>query len=226
MALLAIGLGALALAWLGSQASPAWANRYFASLIGPALLLCGAGLAHAGRLGLVALAVVSLFWLDTRETQLKGKSNAHKVARTLQEARLVAPGDLVVSTHPEQTSVLRYYLGDGLRWATALGPTPDTRVFDWRDALERLEAARPKATAGPLIAGVAPGHRLVLIQPIVRTGQWKAPWTSLVKRRAAQWERLLDRDPRLLRVTALPRYRNRPLPRGVRAVVYTRLPDR
>ena len=45
---------------------------------------------------------------------------------------------------------MRYYLGDGYRWADAMGPVSDNRVFDWRDALDRLKAAGPKRTLDKL----------------------------------------------------------------------------
>ena len=48
------------------------------------------------------------------------------------------PGDLVVSTQPEQIPVLDYYLPDGLRYATLWGPVDDVGVTDWRDGVERL----------------------------------------------------------------------------------------
>ena len=52
----------IVLAWIGSQLSPAWANRYLAAGIAPFLLLAAAGFAHAGRLGLVGLALVAVLW--------------------------------------------------------------------------------------------------------------------------------------------------------------------
>jgi mannosyltransferase len=223
----ALGLGvALAagavLAWLASQASPAWSTRYFAVFVGPALLLAGAGLVRAGKLGLVALAIVLVLWFDPRERQIKGKSDVYRVTRTLADSGLIAKNDLVVSVHPEQVPVLRYYLGDGYRWADALGPVPDDRVFDWRDATERLEAAGPKRTLDKLAPSVRSGQHLILILPIIRTADWGAPWTSLVRRRTPQWERALDHDPRFARIAPIPRFGHRPLPRGVRAVVYLR----
>ncbi|MEA2226455.1 MAG: mannosyltransferase, partial [Solirubrobacteraceae bacterium] len=66
------------------------------------------------------------------------------------------------------------------------------------------------------------GQRLLLVQPIIRSGGWRAPWTKLIRRRAAQWERVLDDDPRLARTLAVPRLRGRALPRGVRLVLYER----
>lgn len=215
---------AVALAFVASRLSPAWASRYFAAFVGPALLLAGAGLVRFGRLGLVALAVVLVLWCDPRTHQIKGKSDAYRVARTLTESGLVAPRDLIVSAHPEQGPLMRYYLGDALKlqWADALGPVPDPQVFDWRDALDRLREAGPKRTLDKLAPSVAPGHHLILIQPIIRTSRWGAPWTSLVRRRAPQWERALDHDPRFERVAPVPAFRGRALPRGVRAVVYQR----
>ena len=61
------------------------------------------------------------------------------------------------------------------------------------------------------------------MQPIIRTADWDAPWTALVRRRAAQWERRLNADPRMRRDAAVPIFGFGPLPRGVRTVVYRRV---
>jgi hypothetical protein len=61
-ALLAIaGLWALTVlvAYASSQVSPAWATRYLAVSLPPLLLVIAGGLAHAGRLGIVAPLVVA-----------------------------------------------------------------------------------------------------------------------------------------------------------------------
>jgi hypothetical protein len=65
----------------------------------------------------------------------------------------------------------------------------------------------------------------VFVRPILRTAGWRAPWTKLVRRRAIQWQTRLDRDRRLLRVFAAPPLRGRRLPRGVRIILYERVPD-
>lgn len=218
LAVLTIGLGGILVAFLASQASPAWANRYFAVFVPPILLAMAFGLSRAGRIGVVALAVVAVLWFDPRTGQLNAKGNAHTVGVLARDA--VLPGDLVISTHPEQVPVLHYYFPPGLRWASALGPFPDTGVMDWRDALPRLRAAHPSQIAAPLLAATRPGQSVLLVQPIIRTGSWGAPWTMLVRRRAAQWERLLDHEPRLVRVGVLQQYGQRRPPRGVRAVRY------
>jgi len=49
----------------------------------------------------------------------------------------------------------------------------------------------------------------------------RTPWIRLVRQRARAWQRLLDADPGLRRVAALPGPGDRtPPPRGIRAVLY------
>jgi mannosyltransferase len=220
LAIAVTAVAAVVLAWLASQASPAWASRYFAVFVGPLMLLTGAGIVRFGKLGLVALAVILFLWFDPREGQIRGKSDAYRVARTLDEEGLLVRGDLIVAIHPEQGPLMRYYLGPGYRWADALGFVPDNRVFDWRDALDRFKAAKPRRTFNSLAATVKPGQHLILLQPIIRSARWGAPW--MVRKRAPQWERVASRDPRFARVGAVPQFKGRGLPRGVRAVVYLR----
>ncbi|HET6508225.1 MAG TPA: glycosyltransferase family 39 protein [Baekduia sp.] len=216
---LAVGVG---LAWLASQASPAWSTRYFSVFIGPALLLAGAGLTRFGKVGLVALAIALVLWFNPRERAIRSKSDAYRVATTLKQQGLVAPGDLVVAVHPEYGPVMRYYLGGGYQWADALGKVRDDRVFDWRDALARFRAAGPRRTLAQLEPMVQPGQHLVLILPIIRTASWGAPWTGEIRRRAPQWEQAVDADDRFIRVKPVPRFGDHALPRGVRAIVYLR----
>ena len=71
-------------------------------------------------------------------------------------------------------------------------------VFDWRDAVDRLEAAPAKETLDGLLATVPRGGEFAVISPVFRDYRaWKAPWTRLVWRKAEQWNTLLARDPRL-----------------------------
>lgn len=214
------GVAVLA-AWLASQLSPAFANRYFATFVGPLVLLAAVGVRHAGRLGLVCFVLVALFWFDDRTAQLETKSNVRSVAASIQT--LVTAGDLVVSTHPEQLPLLAYYLPDGVRYGNSLGPVEDPRVFDWRDATEKLRAsyARPEARAA--VDTLQRGQELVLVVPILRTGRWEAPWTSLVRKRSVGWERKLDADRRVRREAVVPVFGYDPLPKGVRAIVYRRI---
>jgi hypothetical protein len=186
--------GTVLIAWLSSQISPAWTTRYFAVILGPAVLLAAAIVTRAGRVGAVALiAVLFLWWgFGVRNEKENAKQIAAQLAPSMQ------PGELVVSTHPEQVPVLRYYLGGGLRWATTLGPVADAQVFDWRDAVSRLKAAKPRATLDRLIESVPPGRRFVVVEPVFRDYRaWQAPWTRLVWQRSLQWSALLQQDRRI-----------------------------
>jgi mannosyltransferase len=163
----------------------------------------------------------SALWLsDPRDRERRRKSNAAQVG-SLFSAR-VEPGDQVVVTHPEQAAVMHYYLPEGLRWADPLGRVEDPRVFDWRDVHERLEIAEPAIIAEPLLRGLRPGQRLLLVQPLLRGQEWATDYTALVKQRVVEWERLLDRDPRLRRVDTAPKFGLRRPGRGLRAVLYVR----
>lgn len=218
---LALGAGTLLIAFLVSQASPAWANRYFAVAVGPLVLLTAVGSARGGRIGLVALGLCSVLWLtDPRDGELRRKSNAAEVG-SLFSAR-VEPGDQVVVTHPEQAAVMHYYLPDGLRWADTLGRVEDPRVFDWRDVHERLQVSEPQLIAEPLLRDLRPGQRLLLVQPLLRGQGWGTEYTALVKQRVVEWERMLDREPRLRRVDTAPRFGLQRPPRGLRGVLYVR----
>jgi hypothetical protein len=190
--------------------------------IGPALLLAGAGLVRFGKVGLIALCVILVLWFDPRERQIRGKSDAYRVARTLKDQGLIAKGDTVLAVHPEYGPAMRYYLGGGYRWADALGPVTDNRVFDWRDALDRFKAAGPKRTLAKIEPSIKPGQHLILIMPIIRTASWGAPWTSEIRHRAPQWERAVNEDPHFVRIGPVPSFKRRALPRGVRAIVYLR----
>jgi mannosyltransferase len=199
-ALAAIVVVTIVVAWTASQLSPAWATRYFAVVLAPSLILGSAGVARAGRIGAIALALVLVLW--TNNTPRADKSDVREVSE------LVAPyahrGDVVLSTHPEQVPVIRYYLGGGFRWATTLGFVPDPRIHDWRDAVERLEATPPRPTLDRVVAAVPEGRRLIVVRPVFRDFRgWQAEWTELVYERSRQWERLHRTDPRLRRVAHL-----------------------
>ncbi len=216
--LVTLPLAGLAVAWTASQLSPAFTGRYFAVFVGPVILLAGVGLAAAGRLGLITLALICALWYHPRTFELEHKSDVRLVAANVKAE--VFPGDLVVSVHPEQIPVLHYYLPDGLRYADAISMVSDPLVFDWRDALQRLRDAKPSRVLRSYVSSMRPGQTLVLVNPIIRTGSWGAPWTSLVRERSSQWQRQADRNPDLVRIGVQPRFGNRPLPRGVRVTLY------
>jgi len=215
--LLAIAVLTIVLAWAGSQVSPAWANRYLAAGVAPFLLLAAAGFAHAGRLGLVGLALVAVLW--TIDGAPSEKSNVRDVAQAI--APSLRPGDVVVATQPEQVPVLEYYLPDGLRYATLTGPVADTGVTDWRDGVERLEATSAERDLAPLLDGLEPGQRLALVVPqIYAVGRWSAPWTRLVRLRSEEWLQFLSNDPRFGLTAIEPADPFPSSPNPVRAQVY------
>jgi hypothetical protein len=180
-------------AWLSSEFSPAWAARYLAVVAAPILVLGGAGFARAGRLGAAGLVVLALYW--TNPGLKDNKENARQIAHGL--APYLKHGDVVLSTHPEQVPVLRYYLGPGLRWATTLGAVHDARLMDWSNALTRLRAATPRADLAPVLASLAPGQHLVVVSPVFRDYRaWDARWTRLVYVTSQLWTRTIAHDPR------------------------------
>ena len=184
----------VALAWVSSQVSPAWTTRYFAVVLGPVLLIGARGLARADRRGLAALAVILFLWagFSVRDD----KENARQI--TAGVSRFMHPGELVVSTHPEQVPVLRYYLGPGYRFATTMGPVPDPRIFDWRDAVGRLRASNMRARIDQTIAAVRPGAEFVVVSPVFRDYRaWNATWTHLVWEKSTAYTSALQQDPRV-----------------------------
>ena len=216
-ALLGITLLTIVLAWISSQISPAWANRYLASGVAPFLLLAAAGFAHAGRLGLVGLALVAVLWaVDGAPSE---KSNVRAVAESIGPS--LRPGDLVVATQPEQVPVLNYYLPDGLRYATLTGPVADVGVADWRDGVERLRATSPERDLQPLLDSLEPGQRLALVVPTVYAlGRWSAPWTELIRLRSEAWLQHVSNDARFGLTAIQPESPFPASPNPVRARVY------
>ena len=216
LCLLIIAVGTPALAWLMSQASPAWANRYLAVALPPFVLLAAGGLAYAKRLGFVGLVLVVIMW--AQDTAPVEKSNVRAIAHAIGPS--LKPGDLVISTQPETIPVLHYYLPDGLRYATLTGEETDLGVWDWRDGVERLDKTTPAKDLTPLIDSLAPGTRVVLVEPITWTlNRWRAPWTALVRIRSKEWSQALSNDPRLEVSSIQPTHFTPPRPNPVQATV-------
>ena len=88
-----------------------------------------------------------------------------------------------------------YYLPAGLHYATTLGRVGDPSYMNWVHALDRLKATPVAATLDPLVASLRPGQQLLYVRPLTEgANNWKAPWTSLVRRRSAQWGQILQDD--------------------------------
>jgi len=196
-------------AYVSSLMNPAWANRYMGVAVGPFVLLIAVTLARTGRMTLLALVVLIVSWgIATQGRRLNHKGSPEPMAATV--AAQLRPGDLVISIHPEQLPAVSYYLDRrgaperGLRYATALGRQRDVRLFDWRHALDRFRAATPWATAQQLLAAQPAGSRVLLVLPVLSSGNWSGDWTRLVAARTSAWRVLLSSDPRLRLVGRRP----------------------
>jgi uncharacterized membrane protein len=201
--LIALPTATLALAWLASQITPAFVSRYFAPTLGAIMLLGAVGLARAGIVGVVALALSVVFVVNVASYAPQYKSEMRDVGGEM--ATLVHPGDLTLVAQPEQTPLAWYYLPSGLRYATTLGSVTDPRYMNWVDALARLRHASPTATLGSLLAGLRPGQQVLYVRPLTEGAKnWEASWTQLVRRRAAQWGGLLAGDRSLQPVAWAP----------------------
>ena len=193
-ALLTVIAVTVVIAFVASQISPAWTARYFAVIFGPVVILAGQAIARARGLGVATL--VALVFLFAGYSVKNDKENAKGI--TAGTLPYLKTGELIISTHPEQVPVLRYYLGPGYRWATTLGPQPDPLIFDWRDAVSRLKAVKEQPTIDALLETVPPGGQFVVFEPVFRDYRaWRATWTKLVWRKASDWSWLLEDDPRL-----------------------------
>ncbi len=195
----AVGVTVLT-AWLVSLVSPAWTTRYFAVVVGPLLLIAAAGLVRAGRIGVIALIAIGVLW--SNYVLKDDKSNVREIAHAL--APRLQPGELVISTQPEQVPVLRYYLGPGLRFATTLGPVPDPQIMDWSDALSRLKKVTPAVDLEPLLATVRPGQDLIVVSPVFRDYRaWESRWTRRVYLTSQIWTRDIAHDPRFRQIAVI-----------------------
>jgi hypothetical protein len=216
VALLIVALGTVLLAYLASQVSPAWADRYLAIALPPLLLLAAAGLAAARGLGLAALVIVAVLWAYEKPPSLK--SNVRQVSAAISPS--LGPGDVVLATQPEQIPVLAHYLPPGLRYATLTGFVPDIGVTDWRDGVKRLRATSAQRDLRPVMDSVAPGHRLVLITPIIfDLVRWRAPWTKLVRVRSEEFNQYVTNDPRFHATEIFPPEPRTRVPNPVAATV-------
>ncbi len=218
---LTVGVATLAFAWMVSQFSPAWTTRYLGVALGPLLLLAAAGLSRAGKLGVVGLVIVCGIWMIPHTSNLENKSNAADlgaaVGNTLQK------GDVVVTLQPEQHPLIHYNIPPGMKEATQIGAVETKGVMDWVDAEDKLKAATPEKNLKPLLDTLQPSQRVLLVYPVTTSiDDWDAPWTQLVRRRAAQWGAYLSADKCFTRGEAVPAFYRRARRIGVRGVIYTK----
>jgi hypothetical protein len=192
--LIALALATLVVAWLSSQITPAYVSRYFAPVLPALLLIAALGCARAGIVG-IAVVIAAVAFLAPHPSQFAYpvKSDMRNVAG--QVTPLMHKGDLIVVAQPEQTPLAWYYLPPGLSYATSIGRVSDPSYMNWVHAQSRLQNASPAATLRPLVSSLKPGQQLLYVRPLTEgVENWQAPWTRLVRRRAAEWGALLQAD--------------------------------
>jgi hypothetical protein len=222
IALAIMSVGTVLLAWLSSQFSPAWAFRYLAVAIPPVLVWVAAGLSAARSAGIAGLVILALLWYNDEPPS--DKSNVRDVATAIGPS--LRPGDVVVSTQPEQIPVLAHYLPDGLRYATLTGYVDDVGVTDWRDGVERLEQTSPRRDLEPILDALPPGRRIVLVTPIIfDMARWRAPWTSLVRLRSEEFLQYVTNDGRFKATAIYPPEPREERPNPVAATVLVKTGD-
>jgi hypothetical protein len=221
----ALAVATLAIAWIFSQFAPAWTTRYLGVTLGPIFLIGALGFARAGRLGILALVIVLAIWSIPRNGPLESKSNAGDIS--FETRGMLDDGDLVVTLQPEQSPLINYHLADNvdgeLVQASQLGEFATPGVMDWRDAMDSLRDATPQRNLTPLLDRLETGQHVLLVHPVTSpASNWEAPWTELVRRRAAQWGAAMAADERFTLDIAVPEVYRRANRIGVRGVLYTK----
>ncbi|MDP8975714.1 MAG: glycosyltransferase family 39 protein [Actinomycetota bacterium] len=150
----------------GGWITSVWVYRYLAAVVGPLILVAGAGLAGGGRTALAALWVVAL---ATAPIATKGASHHKSNSGALgdQAGRQLRAGDLVISTDPHVVPLLAHYLPSGVRYVTTSGPVADEGIVDWRKMTDRLRDGQPATTLPPLMESLPRSAHVLLTCPPV-----------------------------------------------------------
>ncbi len=158
MAVVVVGVG-----WTTSRASSQWHARYLGVVLGPVLLVLGAGLARAGHVALPVLAIVAVL---SGPLAVKAPLHAKSSVKgwVAQAAPVLRDGDIVFAPIGE-VPLLAHYLPPGLRYATTTGPVADPLAADWRDALSRLQESDPAAILSPFVDELRIGGHVLVSCP-------------------------------------------------------------
>jgi len=192
--LAALAVATTVLAWLCSQIEPAWATRYLAVVLGPTLLAL-ASVVSRGRLWtIVALVGVAVVWVVSGGPP-PTKSNVRTVSSGV--APSIRPGDLVISTQPEQVPALYRYLPPGVVYLTPMGLVSDPRQTDWRNGLQRMRSGQAETELLPAISRLDRGRRVLIVTPEPGTRLSQAPWARAIRIRTREWRAAMQADDRL-----------------------------
>lgn len=218
--LIALAVVPIVSAWVLSQVSPAWATRYLAIAVAPLLIVGAVGLNRAGRLGAGGLALLAAYWLFAHAPA--AKSNAHFVSEQLSPN--LQPGDLVISTQPEQVPTLAYYLPKGLVFANPFGIVHDTGVVDWRDGAQHFDRTGVDTQLLPLLKRLRVGQHVLFFKPIVfKPQRWRGPWTSRVRDRSSEYDGVLRGDPRFELIATVPQNYRDPGPNPLQGLLFEKI---
>jgi hypothetical protein len=188
----------LLLAWAGSQVTPAWVVRYFAPIIAPMLILVAIGMSRAGVIGAIAIVFTICFMIRPSAFEPKYKSDMQDIAGEMKS--LLHKNDLVIVGQPESMPLAYYYLPGGLKWSSTIGPVKDPTYMNWVDAMKRYGKSDPydSTVLTKQLNALKPGQQVLYIRPLTEgVANWEAPWTHLIRRRAAQWGAILAADKQL-----------------------------
>ena len=87
------------------------------------------------------------------------------------------------------------------------------------------DAARTATALEPLLARVPVGGHVLLVRPVTYgTKNWRPRWTTLVRRRSAQWGQALSHDRRFRLTTIAPTFYKHASVVGDALLLYTRVP--
>jgi mannosyltransferase len=194
--LIILPIAVLAIAWIGSQITPAWAPRYFAPIIASLLFLIAWGCARARVLGVIAMLLALWYMHAPSAFAPQVKSDVKQIAAQMNP--LMHRGDIVVTGQPESTPLNWYYLDAGLRFTNTANHgriLADPRYMNWVDALHQIKTTNPVTSVNTLVGEMRPGQQLLFVRPLTEGAQnWKAPWTAAIRLRAAQWGAALQND--------------------------------
>jgi MFS family permease len=193
--------------WIASQITPAWNPRYFAPIVPAIMMFTAIGMSRAGVVGPLTLAVALIFLARPDTYAPQHKSDMQDIGGEM--APLMHPGDLVIVGQPEQTPLAYYYLPAGLDFSSTIGPVKDPSYVNWVNALSRYKASNPAKVLPAELNQLKSGQQVLYIRPLTEgVIGWKAPWTSQIRYRSAQWGRILGEDKQLtVEATAPHNYR-------------------
>ena len=153
-------------------------------------------IARAGILGLIVIALSIAFVVNL--ASFCPSTRATCAMSPTSSPRTCGPGTWSWWAMPEQSPLAWYYLPAGLRFTTITGADQGPQLHELGQRVLRLKDSNPQTMETALVSSLKPGQRLLYARPLTEGAKfWKASWSQLVRRRAAQWGALLSADRQL-----------------------------